>query len=154
MIVTAQTSRLKGVANVIMLFNHGDLCLLYSLFKGKRSYQKNFKQDHGDTLTPILQQPSAEATRVQLLEMDLQIQPHPCECLYPHAYVRWWPQNQSTQQKPEFSFIWQSLVYSFSVFLFHSWEYWGSGGWLNVYYIEILIFCKKKWSVLSSVLYF
>ena len=45
-------------------FNHGDLCLLYSFFKGKRSYQKNFKQDHSDTLTPILQQPSAEATRV------------------------------------------------------------------------------------------
>lgn len=155
MIVTAQTSKLKGVANVIMLFNHGDLYLLYSFFKGRRSHQKNSKQDHTVTLTPI----SAAALwrgnmRVQLPEMDLQIQPHPCECLYPHAYISWWPQDQSTQQKPEFSFIWQSLSnkYSFSIFLFCSWEYWGSRGWLNVcYYIEILIFYKKKWSVLSSI---
>lgn len=63
MIVTAQTSRLKGVANVIMRLTMVT-SVFSTLFKGKRSYQKNFKQDHSDTLTLILQQPSAEATRV------------------------------------------------------------------------------------------
>ena len=63
MIVTAQTSRLKGVANVIMRSTMVT-SVFSTLFKGKWSYQKNFKQDHSDTLTQILQQPSAEATRV------------------------------------------------------------------------------------------
>ena len=47
--VTAQTSRLKGAASVIMLFNHWDICLLFFFFKGKQLYQKNFKQDKKGT---------------------------------------------------------------------------------------------------------
>ena len=158
MIVTAQTSKLKGVANVIMLFNHGDLCLLYSFFKGRRSHQKNSKQDHTGTLTPILQQPSGEATCMSNFQKWTYRYNHIHVNVYTHMLIYHGDlKTNLLSRNPSFLLFDRAcqinIHFPYFYFFPENIEEVGADS-MFVTIVRYWYFYKKKWSVLSSMLYF